>query len=57
MAVLGLSVVTAVEAVEAPIDPEEVVRVAAAAATRTGSVIAAVLSGAGPHQREGDRHD
>jgi purine-nucleoside phosphorylase len=57
MALLALSVVTAVEAVEVPIDPEEVVRVAATAATRTGSVIAAVLSGTGSHQREGDRHD
>jgi purine-nucleoside phosphorylase len=57
MALLGLSIVTAVEAVETPIDPEEVVRVAAAAATRTGNVIAAVLSGTAPDQREGDSHD
>ncbi len=43
MAVLGLSVVTAVEATDQPLDPDEVVRVAAAAATRLGDVIAAVL--------------
>jgi purine-nucleoside phosphorylase len=42
--VLGLSVVTTVEATGEPIDPQEVVRVAAAAATRTGRVIAAVLT-------------
>ena len=47
MAVLALSVVTAVEAVDAAdsgVDPGDVVRVAAEAATRMGHVIAAVLS-------------
>ena len=43
---LGLSVVTTVEATGEVIDGEEVVRVAAAAATRLGGVIAAVLAGA-----------
>jgi purine-nucleoside phosphorylase len=67
MAVLGLSVVTAVEAVDAAdsaVDPEDVVRVATAAATRMGRVIAAVLSGtADPrrpdtpdHQENPDHH-
>jgi purine-nucleoside phosphorylase len=46
MEVLGLSVVTAVEAVDQPIDADEVVRVATAAATRLGDVIAQVLTGA-----------
>jgi purine-nucleoside phosphorylase len=43
LAVMALSVVTAVEAQPAAIDPDEVVRVAAAAATGMGRVIAAVL--------------
>lgn len=43
---LGLSVVTTVEATGEVIDGEEVVRVAAAAATRLGGVIATVLTGA-----------
>ena len=46
MELLGLSVVTTVEATGEVIDGEEVVRVAAAAATRLGGVIAAVLAGA-----------
>jgi purine-nucleoside phosphorylase len=46
--VLGLSVVTTVEATGEPIDGAEVVRVAAAAATRLGGVIADVLHELGP---------
>ena len=48
LAVLGLSVVTAVEAQPAAVDPDEVVRVAAAAATRFGAVIAHVLATSPP---------
>jgi purine-nucleoside phosphorylase len=51
MDLLALSVVTAVEAQPTPIDPHEVVRVAAAAGTRMGAVIAAVLSGPGRPSR------
>jgi purine nucleoside phosphorylase len=46
LAVLGLSVVASVEPLEAGlpgVDPDEVVRVAAAAATRLGPVLASVL--------------
>ena len=43
MRVLGLSVVTTVEIDGPPIDPAEVVRVAAATATRLGGTIAAVI--------------
>ncbi len=43
MELLGLSVVTAIEASGFPIEPDEVVRVAAAAATRLGGTIAAVI--------------
>jgi purine-nucleoside phosphorylase len=46
MELLGLSVVTTVEGTGEPVDGEEVVRMAAAAATRLGGVIAKVLSGA-----------
>ncbi|MBK7625201.1 MAG: purine-nucleoside phosphorylase [Kineosporiaceae bacterium] len=42
--VLALSVVTTVEASGDPIDPEEVIRVAAASATRLGRVIAALVA-------------
>ena len=56
--VLGLSVVTTVEGSGEPIDPNEVVRVAAAAATRMGGVIAAVLSRptVEPLEKEPDVH-
>jgi len=46
--VLGLSVVTTVEGTGEPVDGTEVVRVAAAAATRLGDVIARVVSGGAP---------
>jgi purine-nucleoside phosphorylase len=44
MRVLGLSVVTAVEIGGPPVDPDEVVRIATAAATRLGGTIARVVS-------------
>lgn len=43
MELLGLSVVSAVQATGLPLDPAEVVRVAARAATRLGGTIAAVI--------------
>ncbi len=53
MDLLGLSVVTTVEASGEVIDSEEVVRVAAAAATRLGGVIAdALCDGVRPHEKE-----
>jgi purine-nucleoside phosphorylase len=58
LALLALSVVTAVEASDTPVDPDEVVRVAAAAATRMGTLISAVLSGtAADPEPEGGIHD
>lgn len=51
MELLGLSVVTTVEGLGAPIDADEVVRVAAAAATRLGGVVATVIAGAS-HEEE-----
>ena len=56
MELLALSVVTAVEAADpgdAPVDPAEVVREAAAAASRMGAVIAAVLAQAAPLEAGG----
>jgi purine-nucleoside phosphorylase len=50
MELLGLSVVTTVEATGDVIDGAEVVRVAAAAATRLGGVIATVLAAASDQQ-------
>jgi purine-nucleoside phosphorylase len=44
MRVLALSVVTAVGGTDTPIDPAEVVRVAAAAASDCGATIAAVIA-------------
>jgi purine-nucleoside phosphorylase len=50
--VLGLSVVTTVEATGEPIDGAEVVRVASASASRLGGVIAAVLRQLPPPTQE-----
>jgi len=50
---LGLSVVTTVEATGEVVDGEQVVRVAAAAATRLGGVIATVLAAASDDEEAG----
>lgn len=50
---LGLSVVTTVEATGDVIDGEEVVRAAAAAATRLGRVVATVIAGASARSEDG----
>jgi purine-nucleoside phosphorylase len=53
MELLGLSVVTTVEGSGGAIDFEEVVRVAAAAATRLGGVVATVLAAASHEEEAG----